>query len=157
MKANDIIAYLCGGIAVGERTCDTIKCGSPDKSVAKLAVTMVPTLDVLRKAAAEGVDMLIVHEPLFYDHMDMDVDAADPVIAAKQAVLAESGMTVFRYHDHPHARQPDLIVEGALRELGLSGELRARERFVSIRLSQRGNWQTALQNWAYNTFAWLAR
>ena len=40
-------------------------------------------------------------------------------------------MVVFRYHDHPHARHPDLIIEGAIKALGLTGALLDRSLFCS--------------------------
>lgn len=128
MLASDIIHYLCDGIVVKETTCDTVKSGDVSRTVTHIGVTMVPTLSVLRQAAAAGVELLIVHEPLFFDHMDV-AEEGDPVVEAKRAILRESGMVVFRYHDYPHARCPDLIVEGAVRALGLTGELHDRSLF----------------------------
>lgn len=130
MKASDIINHLCNGITVKDTTCDTVKCGDPDRMVTHIGVTMVPTLAVLQKAAEAGVDLLVVHEPMFFDHMDV-AEEGDPVVEAKRAILRESGMLVFRYHDHPHARHPDLIIEGAIKALGLTGELHDKSLFYS--------------------------
>ncbi len=131
MKISDLIAEITAGVTVGERTCDTVKCGSVERDVTSIGVTMAPTLAVLRAAARENIEFLIVHEPLYYDHMDKDYNPNDPVIAAKQAVLAESEMTVFRFHDYPHAMCPDLILEGALAAVSLSGTLRGTELFLT--------------------------
>lgn len=103
-----------------ENTCDTLKCGSPDKEVKKTAVTMFPTVEVIKKAAEWGAELLIVHEPLYYNHMDKHSD--DRVEVKKRELLETAGMTVYRYHDHSHIARPDLISVGMFEALGLSGE-----------------------------------
>lgn len=101
-------------------TCDTIKFGDPEREIRKVAVTMTATVDLIRQANAWGADLLIVHEPTFYSHMDNRLEH-DPVTEAKEALLAESGMTVWRYHDHPHNKYKDMIGDGTVRMLGLKG------------------------------------
>ena len=82
---------------------------------------MIGTADVIRAVHEWGADMLIVHEPLYYDHMDRASD--DPVTQAKQALVAESDMVIYRYHDHMHGKEIDEIPEGELHYLGLCGTL----------------------------------
>lgn len=74
------------GVPWSEQTVDTIKAGEPDTPVDGIAVTMMATLDVLERAAAAGHNMVITHEPTFYDHLDPTdglVGEKDPVTAAK--------------------------------------------------------------------------
>lgn len=106
---------------------DTVKAGDPDKTVRKVAVTMTATMDVIRRAAEEGADVLIVHEPTFYNNDDRVRE--DVVSQKKAALIAESGLTVVRFHDHAHHMLPDLICEGELNELGLSGDFEATSHF----------------------------
>jgi hypothetical protein len=51
-------------------TVDTFKAGNPDTSVSGIAVTMMATMDVLQRAAAHGDNLIITHEPTFFDHLD---------------------------------------------------------------------------------------
>ena len=62
-----------------------------------------------------------MHEPLYYNHMDLE--CGDPVTLSKMALVAESGMVIYRYHDHMHGKETDEVPEGELHYLGLSGTL----------------------------------
>jgi putative NIF3 family GTP cyclohydrolase 1 type 2 len=64
--------------------------------------------------------LLIVHEPTFYSHYDERLEG-DPVTKAKTELLERSGLTLYRYHDHPHCKAMDMICEGELKYLGLKG------------------------------------
>ena len=102
-------------------TCDTVKCGDPSREIRKVAVTMTATVDVIRQAQQWGADLLIVHEPTFYDHFEKRLEN-DPVTKAKEELLAKTDMVVWRYHDHPHNKNKDMIGEGTVRMLGLQGK-----------------------------------
>ena len=66
MKAKEIIALMESKAEVSGDTCDKLICGDENKEVKKLGVTMFATAELIKKAIAEGYDMLIVHEPVFY-------------------------------------------------------------------------------------------
>ena len=111
------------GVPWTEPTVDTIKAGDPDTPVEGIALTMMATIDVLQRAAAAGHNLVITHEPTFYDHQDPTdglVRESDPVTAAKLKFIAEHHMVVWRFHDYSHRREPDLIQTGVLRALGWS-------------------------------------
>ncbi len=110
-----------------ENTCDTVKAGSVDKEVHKVALTMFGTVDVIREAGMWGADLLIVHEPLYYDHMDSIHNLM--IIQEKQRIVSESGLTIFRFHDYAHAMVPDMICAGELKYSRLQGEIQERQRF----------------------------
>lgn len=114
---NDLFA-LAGEVELGN-TCDTCKAGDPEAEVKKVAVTMFPTPAVVRGAKDWGADLLIVHEPAYYNHMDDRSD--DKIECEKRKLIEGSGLTVFRYHDHPHCTKPDIISEGEFRRFGLKG------------------------------------
>ncbi len=102
-----------------EDTVDTLKAGDPDKEVHKVATCFIASVELIREAAAWGADLIIAHEPTFYAHRDdVEDQLDDPVIAAKKALLRETGLTVYRYHDHAHSKQPDVIIDGVFRKLG---------------------------------------
>lgn len=109
------------GVAWQTATVDTIKAGSPATPVTGIAVTMMPTYDVLRRAAASGKNLIIAHEPAFYGHLDETgylEKENDAVLAAKQALIKEHNLVLFRFHDHWHARRPDGVMTGIVRALG---------------------------------------
>ena len=58
------------GIPWMAETVDTFKAGDPQTPVTGIAVTMMATLGVLKRAAANKQNLIITHEPTFYDHQD---------------------------------------------------------------------------------------
>ncbi len=127
MKACDLIELLKGTTQLS-KTCDTIKFGDERKEIFKVAVCMVPTIDVIRSAKEWGADMVIFHEPLYYNHWD--VPMSDIVTQVKRSVVESSEMVFFRYHDYMHSSLIDEIIEGELTSLGLSGNLKDGAVFV---------------------------
>lgn len=109
------------GVPWQETTVDTFKAGDPDTNVTGVAVTMMATLDVLQRAAKAGRNLVITHEPTFFDHLDpiLGLDReGDPVLAAKLAFIKQHNMVVWRFHDHAHRRRPDFIQTAIVRALG---------------------------------------
>ena len=96
-----------------EKTCDHLMAGTPDQRVHKIATTFMATVEVIRKAAAAGVDMIVTHEPTWFTGMDETAWlAGDEVFEAKQKLLAETGIAVWRFHDHMHMDADDGIFRG---------------------------------------------
>lgn len=101
-------------------TCDTLKIGSDEKNVKKVAVAMMPTVDIIKQVIGWGADLFVVHEPIYFNHPD-NLNS-DKIVRAKYKMLSDSGMAVYRFHDHPHRNSKDMIAYGALDKLGLKGE-----------------------------------
>jgi putative NIF3 family GTP cyclohydrolase 1 type 2 len=123
LTARQIIERIQNNVGIPWRTetVDSFKAGNPDTPVTGIAVTMMATLEVLQHAAASGNNLIITHEPTFYNHLDKTADLEkqnDAVLAAKQAFIAEHHLVVWRFHDHWHARKPDGILLGMTRALG---------------------------------------
>ena len=124
LTARDVIARIQQQVGVPWRsdTVDTFKAGNPDSPVSGIAVTMMATLDVLQRAAAAGDNLIITHEPTFFDHLDISDQLpekdTDPVLAAKRQFIAEHDLVIWRFHDHWHARNPDGIEAGMVHALG---------------------------------------
>jgi putative NIF3 family GTP cyclohydrolase 1 type 2 len=124
LTAHDVIARIQEHVGVPwqQETVDTFKAGNPDAAVKGIAVTMMATLDVLKRAAAAGQNLIITHEPTFYNHLDKPDDLEqkenDPVLAAKRAFIQEHGLVIWRFHDHWHRRKPDGIEAGMTHALG---------------------------------------
>ncbi len=123
LTARDVVERIKQNIGVPwtEPTVDTFKDGDPATPVTGIVVTMMATFDVLRRAAARGANLVITHEPTFYDHFDkLDVLEAehDSVTAAKRAFIREHRMVVVRMHDHWHRRRPEPMSVSLVRVLG---------------------------------------
>jgi putative NIF3 family GTP cyclohydrolase 1 type 2 len=110
------------GIPWQKETVDTFKAGDPDTKVTGIAVTMMATFDVLQRAAASGANLVITHEPTFYNHLDdlkeLPQKENDPVLSEKLAFIKEHHLVVWRFHDHWHHRTPDGIEAGMTHALG---------------------------------------
>jgi putative NIF3 family GTP cyclohydrolase 1 type 2 len=120
--AREVIAAIQEHVGVPWKTetVDTFKAGNPDTRVTGIAVTMMATLDVLQRAAAKGENLVITHEPTFYNHLDRPegMDENDAVWKEKREFIEKNGMVVCRFHDHWHLRNPDGILVGMVQALG---------------------------------------
>ncbi len=122
MKIQDMISYLQSltDWSVEENnTCDRLKVGNKEMEITKIGVSMFATPDVVREAKRQGINFLIVHEPLCYTHFD-DVEIS-PIGAEKRRFIEEQGIAVFRFHDYAHHMVPDLIYDGQIASMGLAG------------------------------------
>ena len=108
------------GIPWRAQTVDNIIAGSAETPVKGIATTMMATLDVVKRAAAAGRNMVITHESTFFSHQDrVDQFQQDPTYLYKLDFLTKNNMVVFHFHDHWHGRKPaDGVAVGMMRELG---------------------------------------
>jgi putative NIF3 family GTP cyclohydrolase 1 type 2 len=124
LTANEVIEHIKAHVGVPwqEPTVDTFKAGDPQTRVKGIAVTMMATLDVLRRAATNGQNLIITHEPTFYDHLDHPAQLPqgedDAVLKQKREFIAEHHLVIWRFHDYWHRRKPDGIEEGNVHALG---------------------------------------
>jgi len=102
-----------------DKTVDTFKAGDPDTEVTGIATTFIVTIDVLKRALDLNCNLIISHEPTFYNHLDeVDHLKSDPVYQEKLKFIEDNGLIVFRFHDHWHRTQPDGIFKGMINKLG---------------------------------------
>ena len=102
-----------------EGTVDTLKAGDLSTAVTGIVTTFVATVDVLRQARGLGANLIITHEPTYYNHRDQaDWLTGDAVYAAKRRLIEENGLAVWRFHDHWHMHQPDGIYVGFTAKMG---------------------------------------
>ena len=110
------------GIPWLEQTRDTFKAGDPQTPVTGIAVTMMATQAVLQRAVANGQNLIITHEPTFFDDPDQAETVSqgdqDPVLADKRAFIARNHLVIWRFHDHWHRMRPDGIELGNVHSLG---------------------------------------
>ena len=101
---------------------DTVIVGQWNQEVQGIATTFMATFDVIKRAQRQGLNLILTHEPTFYNHLD-DRDAygeKDPVVMEKLRFIEEHNMVIFRYHDLPHIAAVDMISAGLVQNLGWS-------------------------------------
>ncbi|HAQ20235.1 MAG TPA: hypothetical protein DCR40_13550 [Prolixibacteraceae bacterium] len=102
-----------------QETVDTFKTGNPDDKVTGVAVSMFADMEILRQAVAKNCNLIIVHEPTFYNHLDKtDMLKGNPVYRAKNEYIKKHKLIIFRFHDHWHRTVPDGIYVGMIEKLG---------------------------------------
>ena len=118
------------GVPWQTETVDTFKAGDPETIVTGIATTFTDSYDVLERAAKSGKNLIISHEPSFYNHLDetkwLENDA---VFRQKMDFIRDHGLVVFRFHDHWHLRKPDGILAGMVRALGWESFQDATEQY----------------------------
>jgi len=114
----DVILTVNGGRKF-EKTCDQLIEGNWDYPVTGVATTFMATVDVIRRAIALGCNLVITHEPTYFTGADnIEWVKADPVYQRKKALIDDNRMSIWRYHDHMHLGNGDLIYAGLLKDLG---------------------------------------
>ena len=107
------------GATLPPNTVDTIKAGDPSTVVTGIATTFSPTMDVLRRAVANHENLIVSHEPTFYNHLDdTTMFTDDPVYKEKIAYINEHHLVIWRFHDTWHLRKPDGILQGFVDQTG---------------------------------------
>jgi putative NIF3 family GTP cyclohydrolase 1 type 2 len=99
-------------------TVDTYKSGDPSQEVTGIVTTFLASYAVIQRAVQLGANLIITHEPTYYNHRD-DVDwlADDSVYGKKRQLLDENNLVVWRFHDYWHLHRPDGILTGLLNAL----------------------------------------
>ena len=135
LTANDVISRIKEHVTCDWRseTVDTYKAGTPETEVTGIVTTFLATLSVLKQAKEKGCNMVITHEPTFYNHFDDKAPLEnDPVQKAKMKFIEDNNMVVFRFHDHWHATQPDGIYKGMIEDFGWEGYKKESDRIFNI-------------------------
>ena len=102
---------------------DTFKFGGPDTEVTGIATTVFVTMDVIQKAAAAGLNMIVPHEDTFWnDRDDTALVSGDPLYKTKVDLMTKHNIVIFRIHDHMHSQRPDFTYVGSARAIGLDAK-----------------------------------
>lgn len=119
--AGDIIQLIIKktGSDILPNTVDVIKEGDPSTQVTGIITTMFATMEVLREAVNRNCNLIIVHEPLYYNHTDATTQFQnDAVFLEKQKYIRDNKLVIWRFHDYIHRIQPDGILSGMVVKLG---------------------------------------
>ena len=98
----DIHAYLMSKSpwVDPKNTVDTVKIGDPARAVRKAAVCWMPSIENIRAAHDAGCDLLVTHEPTFWEHAAPELSWRDKEPGAtKRRFLEDAGMVILRVHD----------------------------------------------------------
>ena len=119
MTANEIYADLIrSSLQIRDTdTCDGLIIGDPNKEVRRIGTCFKLTMPLIREALDQHLDMIITHEPTFSREDPCTVFSG--LDEKRLSLLQESRLTVYRYHDHAHDRDPDYIHAGFLDAVGL--------------------------------------
>jgi len=119
LTANQIIERIQKQVGVPwrSRTVDTFKIGIPETVVKGIATSFSATLDVCQRAVASAKNLIIVHEPTFYNHLDETKDLNGGDYQVKRTFIEKNNLIVWRFHDHWHSRRPDGILTGMVAAL----------------------------------------
>ncbi len=107
------------GSPVIPNTVDVIKEGSPETPVMGIVTTMFATMEVLKEAVSRNCNLIIAHEPLYYNHLDATEQFKnDPVFKEKQRYIRDHKLVIWRFHDYIHSMKPDGVEIGMASKLG---------------------------------------
>jgi putative NIF3 family GTP cyclohydrolase 1 type 2 len=86
--------------------------GDPNTGITKVGTAWMPYWKTLKKAVEAGVNTLVVHEPAFYTHWDLDAKKDDYLrapsparenyalaVQKKKTWIEEKGLVIIRCHD----------------------------------------------------------
>jgi putative NIF3 family GTP cyclohydrolase 1 type 2 len=112
MTAGDLNTYLRSLIQVEEPSVDRIIIGEPGTPVRKIGTAWMPYWKTCRQAVRDGVNVLVVHEPTFYAHRDLEarewINIEHPGAGQqkyldqrdeKASWIRENGLVIIRCHD----------------------------------------------------------
>ena len=136
MTIRDFINWLktSMGVEWKETAIDVFLYGNPDVELKNIAVTMMATQEVLEKAVQRDCNLIITHEPLFYNHHHKFQHLLDDTVyIAKEEYLRKNGLCIFHLHDNLHHARLDYIAVGMAQKLDWE-KYRTDESFKSFRM-----------------------
>lgn len=121
VTANQIIQSIIAMSGAREipNTVDVFKSGDPATPVTGIVSCMFATMDVLKQAVNKKCNLIITHEPLYYNHLDETASLQhDPVFLEKEKYILDHKLIIWRFHDYIHSIKPDGILSGMVTKLG---------------------------------------
>jgi len=134
-SANSIIENIIKQTGAPEvsNTVDIIKEGDPKTKITGIVTCMFATMEVLQKAVETNCNLIIVHEPLYYNHLDnTEQFQNDAVFLAKKKYINDNKLVIWRFHDYIHRINPDGILTGMIEKFGWQKYVDASNPFQFI-------------------------
>ncbi|MEN8156711.1 MAG: Nif3-like dinuclear metal center hexameric protein, partial [Bacteroidota bacterium] len=110
--AGELNDFLRSLYTVIEPSVDRIIIGNPETIITKVGTCWMPFMQTLKEAKKQGINTLIVHEPTFYTHWDLDgideltqgmsklaKDEYEESIKKKKKWIEDNNMVIIRSHD----------------------------------------------------------
>ncbi|NUU76657.1 Nif3-like dinuclear metal center hexameric protein [Paenibacillus xylanilyticus] len=133
ITVQDLIHHLTAHVELRENTVDQLISGSMEQLVTGVIVTFMPSQHVIEQAIHQGANLIIAHEPPFYNHHShTEWLTEDPVYQTKRSLIEKAGIAIYRCHDSIHQIQPDGITEGLIQALGWSSYVVQRKPEADI-------------------------
>ncbi len=114
---NEIVEAIVNVVPGGKiaDTVDTFKSGDPSQICSGIVSTFLATAEVIQKTADLGANLIITHEPTYYNHLDRaEWLKEDPVYRYKKSLIEKNDIVVWRFHDYWHKVRPDGILQGLI-------------------------------------------
>jgi putative NIF3 family GTP cyclohydrolase 1 type 2 len=133
------------GAAIIPGTVDVFKEGNPEAEVTGIVTCMFAPMEVLKQAVSKNCNLIIVHEPVYYNHPDETKQLEnDAVFLEKQKYIRDHNLVIWRFHDYIHSMQPDGVLTGMADKLGW------RKYAVNAKLNQFKFPETTLKAFVEN-------
>ncbi|MCR8659951.1 Nif3-like dinuclear metal center hexameric protein [Paenibacillus endoradicis] len=115
MLVKELMEILIAPVGKLDQTVDGIIVGDGNEEVKAIGTTFVCSYEVIKKAIEKGINVIISHEPVCYNHhSEHDKFGVSKVIEQKLELLRKHSINVIRFHDYAHRYIPDIISEGFL-------------------------------------------
>ena len=115
MTVLELMKKVAGENFQTEGTVDCFKYGDTNREAKKVVTCLTASVSVIKKAAEYGADLIISHEPTYYQHTD-EIDENSIVVSKKVALVKEAGIPICRFHDYMHWTG-DMISAGFLKAM----------------------------------------
>jgi putative NIF3 family GTP cyclohydrolase 1 type 2 len=151
ITARDLQEYLRSLATVKEPSVDRIIIGNPETKIKKVGTAWTPYFKTLKNAVSQGVNVLVVHEPVFYRHWDLDkkdqnfFDVPLPAkteyleaLETKKKWIENNGLVIIRSHDVPDIIKNFGIPYGFGQKLGFKNEdiIRSKDFYNVYRIEK---------------------
>jgi len=158
VTAGDMQDYLRSLHEVSEPSVDRIVIGDPRTKILKAGTCWQPYFSTLRKAWEQGINLMIVHEPAFYTHWDLDRqddlfntlpsparERYTAAIEEKRSWIQENKMVIIRCHDVMDIVKGFGIPFALGHALGYSHEdiVRSKDYYNVYRVETASAWKVA--------------
>lgn len=151
ITAGELQKYLRSLYSVREPSVDRIIIGDPDTKIKKAGTAWTPYFKTLKNAVSQGINVLVVHEPTFYTHWDLDKKNQDfynspspakeqylGALETKKRYIESNGLVIIRSHDVPDIIKNFGIPFSLGQKLGLKNEdiLRSKDFYNVYRIEK---------------------